>query len=804
MTTPKPLTMEEIEKRADKDIKGMFGDQEPVSGPITLYEAMARAIKYNLDHRVKIMEKALAAKQTEVSRYDLLPKLASSAGYNWRNNEQGSSSVAVTGPTAGVESLVNSTSQERHARTADISIMWNVLDFGVSYIRARQQCDQLLIIEERRRKVIQNIIQDLRYAYWRAAISESLVGKMMSLLDRTRLALERSRKINKESLQAPRKTLEYQKALLENIRLLWGLIQKLKPAKKELAALINISPGSEFQIATPELRDFKTPQFRTHIANLEHIAMIYRPELREEDYKGRISALDARKAILNMLPGLNLNFGYNYDSNKFLYNSNWWDAGAGISLNIFQSFLSGPASYRVAKTQEEVGMIRRRALSMAVLAQVHLAYQHYTLLLEEYLVTDQLDMVNNELNVQTIAAESVGRTDELSVIRDATNALLAKMRHYLVYGELQNAAGRIYNSIGIDFMPETVEALDVKSLTKTLEASFDAWDKKINTYNVISIREDMNARGKLDIGLTSYAPEENQLTYEIVDNPSNGIILNFNSNTGEYTYRPNRDFSGVDAFSYKARSEKDVSSSRIKVKIIVSAVNDVPTIEVNGGIKVERGEGAVIGGDLLKAADADNLVTELTCILHGLPAAGTLKIGEKILEVGDRFTQEEIDKGLISYSHDGSYTTPGGFSFIFTDSEGGRTTEEKFIIVLNQNSILEGNEAATAEENIETYSAPDEESSPKLKTGLVQIEQASPIFERAKVTVGRVNVRLKPSPKSRIICNRHKGDVFRVLDRERDWIRIELDAYEEGWIYGSLVKQVGSTTDDGTAESRRH
>ena len=45
---------------------------------------------------------------------------------------------------------------------------WNLLDFGVSYYRARQQADQVLIAEERKRKVVQNILADTRNAYWRA------------------------------------------------------------------------------------------------------------------------------------------------------------------------------------------------------------------------------------------------------------------------------------------------------------------------------------------------------------------------------------------------------------------------------------------------------------------------------------------------------------------------------------------------------------------------------------------------------------------------------------------------------------
>lgn len=86
---PTPLTNEEIETRAVKDLSEAFTGQEPVDGPITLTEAMARAILYNMDHRTALMERALANDQLTVSRYELLPELAASAGYSQRSDYYG-------------------------------------------------------------------------------------------------------------------------------------------------------------------------------------------------------------------------------------------------------------------------------------------------------------------------------------------------------------------------------------------------------------------------------------------------------------------------------------------------------------------------------------------------------------------------------------------------------------------------------------------------------------------------------------------------------------------------------------------
>ena len=43
------------------------------------------------------------------------------------------------------ESLATSTSQDKRLRTSEIAFSWNVLDFGLSYVRARQTADKALI-----------------------------------------------------------------------------------------------------------------------------------------------------------------------------------------------------------------------------------------------------------------------------------------------------------------------------------------------------------------------------------------------------------------------------------------------------------------------------------------------------------------------------------------------------------------------------------------------------------------------------------------------------------------------------------
>ena len=143
----------------------MFAEQEPISGPITFHEAAARALKYNLDYRLKLMESALSHSLYDVSKFDMLPRLVANAGYVSRSNTSGGVSEGIdvrTGQPDGTVSLRPSTAVEDNRRLAGLTLSWNVLDFGVSYYRAQQKADQILMAEERRRKVAQNVLQDVR------------------------------------------------------------------------------------------------------------------------------------------------------------------------------------------------------------------------------------------------------------------------------------------------------------------------------------------------------------------------------------------------------------------------------------------------------------------------------------------------------------------------------------------------------------------------------------------------------------------------------------------------------------------
>lgn len=456
------------EQRAKSDLQIMFKDQEPLSGPLTLHTAMARAVKYNLEARLKVMEEAMAYRQMDLARLDMLPRMALQAGYAGRSNVSASSSRSIL---TGNQSLEPSTSQDRNREIGDLTMVWNVLDFGVSYVSAKQQADQRLIIKERRRKVVHTIIQDVRSAYWRALTAERLLKRIDTLMARVQSAQDNSRQMGQERVGDVVQTLGYQRALIEATRQLKEQRRALSLAKTELATLINLPLGSDFSLTDDS--SYRVPELKVDLGRLEQEALTSRPELREQDYQARISAAETRKA---MLPGLELNAGAHYDSNSFLSNQSWADYGAKITWNLFE-VLKAPAAINLAKTGEQVAAARRQAMSIAVLAQLHVANANYHEARQRFQTSQELAGIDEQIVEQLRNRYQADGLGELALIQGELNVLHAELERDLAYADLRNAYGQIFASAGLDPLPSELPSGRLNDIASALAGSEARWQE---------------------------------------------------------------------------------------------------------------------------------------------------------------------------------------------------------------------------------------------------------------------------------------------------------------------------------------
>ncbi|MEO5374720.1 MAG: TolC family protein [Alphaproteobacteria bacterium] len=469
---PQPFTPEQLGQQASADRGEMFQRGEPLTGPLTVSEAIARALRHNLDKRSKMMDEALALGQTRLDRFELLPKLTANAGYSERTEHSASNSRDLI--TDAVSTSNPTYSADRFARTVDLTMSWNLLDFGVTYYTARQNADRALIATERRRKAVHTLVQDVRFAFWRTAAHQTLRADVDRAVVQARDALERSRTVERENLKAPVEALRYQKSLMETMRQLLAIQQELSVAPIELAALINVPPGTVLTLAVPD--EMTVPEWTMPLERMEDLAFINNPDLHEQGYQRRIAVDDTRKALLKLLPGITFTGSRNHDYNSFLVDNHWGEASAKLSWNLM-NILSGRTSIEQAVTSEEVGAARRLALRMAVLAQVHVSERQFHNAVSQFRLSDDLWQVDRRLFEISEAKAANDAQGQLERVAGHASAIASRLRRFQTYAQVEQAHARMQATLGQDLMPEREAPPDLASLSSVISQRLAAWNR---------------------------------------------------------------------------------------------------------------------------------------------------------------------------------------------------------------------------------------------------------------------------------------------------------------------------------------
>jgi len=468
--TPEPFQKNEIAQINRQDREKAVRDMAPLTAPLTLEEAIARALKYNLEHRTRMVEQAFAVGQLDASRYDMLPKLMANAGYSWRNEDLTREAVdSVTGQPSLSNPFISS---ERQHNTTDITFSWSLLDFGASYYTAKQNADRVLIASERRRKAMHTLVQNVRTAYWRAVAAEMLGAQVKATIEEAETALEAARTVSAERVKSPAESLRYQRNLLENLRLLENVDRELSNARIELANHIGLLPGTPFQIAIPE--DFNPQPIEIPAERMEELALSNNADLREQFYNVRVAASETRKAILRLLPGISLDYGNKYDNDKYLVNDQWREAGIRVGFNLL-NVLALPSQMKAGEMGVQVAETRRMALQMSVLTQVHLARFQYNDALLQYRRANAIYTVDNELARLALNQEQSQMASRLDRIAANVTAILSSVRRYHAIAKVNEASSKIQATLGLEPQVASVDDTPLEELAGQIGVSLDSW-----------------------------------------------------------------------------------------------------------------------------------------------------------------------------------------------------------------------------------------------------------------------------------------------------------------------------------------
>lgn len=472
---PVPMERDELRQIVRDDKRAASQNMATVSGPITLPEAVARALKYNLEHRTRLWEQALAAGQLDASRFDMLPRMLANLGYFSRDKDTGTWSPDPAGNPSSTRAPVSS---DRKHSIADFGLSWSVLDFGLSYYGAQQNADRVLIAAERRRKALHTLIQNVRTAFWRAASAEKLARDVRETIDLAEKALADSRKLASSRGKAPAEALRYQRALLENLRTLETVERELAAARIELASLLNLPPGADFRLAEPVGVMAQPGPLALPIERMEEMALERNADLRENVYNARIASTETRKALLKLFPNLNFSYANKHDTNSFLVHQSWQETAVQISWNML-NLVSGPSQMDAAKTAVKVAESRRMTVQMAVLTQLHLAARQHDTALRLYERSDAIWQVDDgllEFARQGVAAETQGQQ---AMVTSRSAAILSLVRRYQALAGVHEAASKLEATLGLEPQIESLDDISLPDLARLIEKSLSQWPGRV-------------------------------------------------------------------------------------------------------------------------------------------------------------------------------------------------------------------------------------------------------------------------------------------------------------------------------------
>jgi len=465
-----------VEKREDlagADIEWLKSCPPDLSDPLTLDEILQIALGNNLELFVKEQEFIIQEDEVAKLRFELLPQL----DFNYNNSLRSKNTAAISAyvnPPPGTPPPVYQIGSPRHSITMNLSLIWNVLDCGVTYFHSRQQQDKAIIQCFEYARIRNSVILRAVSSYWRAVAFKQaldraniLLPEMLQQTERLNNELENRAYLTKD--QALTKLVYfYQREIQvrgfndrnDSSDPTQGFEKEYENAKLDLAELMQLPPGVPFEIFIPE-GELPYQLDLPDVKDLFEVALTNRPELYEEDLDYRISADDVTISLIQALPGLQL-FGIrDYDNNPFLLYNNWYQIGLKVAKDLFE-YPKNVMDYIIGRDSEELDARHRLLVSEGILTQVSIAYLLYAQNVDQYLLAKKVANANQRLANLYDLENAVGKKSKLEALQARIDATLAQNNVAKIYAELQANLEQLNNAIGIPlyfstFNPDSVE-----------------------------------------------------------------------------------------------------------------------------------------------------------------------------------------------------------------------------------------------------------------------------------------------------------------------------------------------------------
>ena len=436
-TAAAPVTDRQVRQFAGKLGKQVSSRDTMPKVTLDAELAVTRAMSANTTILVKELEVSLAAARARSLEGELLPKFISESKYYRRNTPLMTRSSPSTAYTS-------STSQR--TLTRDVTLSWNILDFGLSYVRARQGLDKAHYQAEELRRIRARIAEETKNAYWNAVALDILEPKLESLDRDVGDALAAAELAGKNDNLDPTIGINLQRDILNLQRDINQVHASLSGSKDKLKHLIGLTADERLTMKRTRQHSWPVPSGST-VQDDVAVSLRQRSEIRQHMYDLRITRDEVHATILQALPSVNFDRALSSSSDSHLLYQNWVGIGAHLATNLM-NLVRLPRNLETVEEQAKVHRQSALATAAMIAMQVHVARAKHALARRAYRDASRYAVVQKAFLRQVGLAVDAGRTGRQALVKEQLATLLAEVRAVLAFGEVEAAIAALLSARG--------------------------------------------------------------------------------------------------------------------------------------------------------------------------------------------------------------------------------------------------------------------------------------------------------------------------------------------------------------------
>lgn len=411
-----------------------FEKHQTLPDPMTLDDAVAIGLQNNLDMRVSEMMAAIENDNALSEKLKMLPTLEADGTYSKSN-------------------VYNAPDEDLSNKRATLSFAWNLLDFGLSYIRARQAALRTEVRKIERMRQAQNLALDIVVAYWKAVLAEQSLEKIRKIEAEVNDYRIKAEELVKQKRLDPIASKAIEKKIVELAITASNLQADISGAKIELSKLMGLGPATSFNLMRASFKAYveKLPSpLSLDSLKLEKIALRGRPEFFSADIDMNIQQDEAKAALISMFPGIEFDFALYYNTNSYNVNNFWSTWGGSIT----SSLLSLPFQYVNWKKQKktlEMMRLQRLILTAGVIVQTHIAVHDYVVKERQFRLYDDAFVIAEDLLKMSRERHQLGLLSDWAMTQRMLEDVVAMLERDRRIIDVINAYNILLVTLGRDY-----------------------------------------------------------------------------------------------------------------------------------------------------------------------------------------------------------------------------------------------------------------------------------------------------------------------------------------------------------------